>query len=355
MYKILIVKNRFKKKYNFKKGIDWFSKYTPLKVEISEMETDFDLIFKSVKNDTYEGVMAVPHEQLRTVVPRNTYNAVVLLYGNDAGGIRVSACDNVPLYPETDMLQVAKYDDGGKVFNHELIHAFFQKLRRLGIYIEDPMDKVFIDGQWMPYFNNNDLTAEYSNRTIALDRLKPFWDKVEYMGIAPVTPTPAPMNYTANFDRAFDHLMKWEGGFVDNPNDPGGATKYGISSAAYPTLNISALKLEDAKAIYFRDYWTPNKCDQMRYSVALNVFDMGVNCGVKTSAMTLQEALTVGQDGKIGPITLAAVAKKSPADLIEVFSTLRIMRYSKDKNFNVFGKGWVNRTLDTVTTSLSTV
>lgn len=353
MYKILIVKNRFTKKFDFKKGIEWFAKYTPLKLEITEISTDFDLTFKEIKNNTYQGVMAIPHEPLRTIVPRNTYHTVVLLYGNKAPGIRVSVADNVPLYPETDIVQVVKLNDKGSVFNHEIIHTFFTKLRRLGIYLEDPMDSVVIDGKVTPYFNDKDLNAERSNRTIALERLKPFWDRIESMSSTPAAPTPAPAVYSTAFGKAFDHLMEWEGGYVNDPNDPGGETKYGICKRSYPSLNIAALKLEDAKKIYFTDYWNPNKCEQMPYPIALNVFDMSVNMGVKTGAMVLQEALGVGIDGKIGNITLGAIGSKNQTDLVESLSVIRILRYTAIANFKIYGKGWLSRTLDTVTTSLS--
>lgn len=67
---------------------------------------------------------------------------------------------------------------------------------------------------------------------------------------------------------------------MNDPEDPGGETKYGISKRAYPRLDIKNLTLEDASAIYKRDYWNAAGCDDLDDSLALVVFDTAVNCGV---------------------------------------------------------------------------
>ena len=82
-----------------------------------------------------------------------------------------------------------------------------------------------------------------------------------------------------NFDTAFLLVIGVEGGYVNNPEDPGGETKYGISKRAYPDLDIRNLTLAAAKAIYLRDYWTAHHCDQMEWGKALLVFDCAVNGG----------------------------------------------------------------------------
>lgn len=164
--KILIIKNRYTKKLNWKKGIEWFAKNTPIKLEIEELSTDFDLKFKKVSNATYSGVVPVIHDELRTIVPANKYDCVCFIYGNKAPGISVSFADDEPLYPNTDLIQVDKFTDGGKTFNHEIFHIFFKKLARKGINLSDPMDT---------YHNDKNLDAEVSNRTVALELLKPYW------------------------------------------------------------------------------------------------------------------------------------------------------------------------------------
>ena len=58
-----------------------------------------------------------------------------------------------------------------------------------------------------------------------------------------------------NFDIAFSRLIDSEGGLTDNPKDPGGLTKFGISQRSYPDIDIRNLTLDQAKAIYLRDFW----------------------------------------------------------------------------------------------------
>lgn len=169
-YKILIVKNRYKKKLDWKKGIAHLEKVTPFKLLIEELNTDFDLKFKNVGNGSFAGV--VPdfyYQSLQSVIPVNKYDAVVMVYGNNAPGVRVSITENTPLYPSTEMVVVVKETDSGKTFNHEIFHTFFKKLARKGIAINDPMDT---------YLNDNDLDAPYSNRTMALSLLSPHWSKI---------------------------------------------------------------------------------------------------------------------------------------------------------------------------------
>lgn len=82
-----------------------------------------------------------------------------------------------------------------------------------------------------------------------------------------------------NFERAFTLVVGIEAGLVDDPKDPGGLTKYGISQRQYPKVDIRNLTLEDAKAIYLRDYWNAHGLDSLEYGKALIVFDCAVNGG----------------------------------------------------------------------------
>lgn len=85
---------------------------------------------------------------------------------------------------------------------------------------------------------------------------------------------------SADFDKAFDFIMKWEGGYVNHPKDPGGETKFGISKKSYPNLDIKNLTLEQAKEIYRVDYWVASGADKMEWPMSLVVFDTAVNMGV---------------------------------------------------------------------------
>ena len=168
-YRLLIIKNRYTKKLNFKTGLDWFSEHTPLKIVVDEIQTDYEFTFKEVGNDTFKGTVPKDYAKLTEVVPRGKYHAVILLLGNDVPGVRVSICEQVPLYPETEFIYLAKDGDGGKTLNHELFHAFFKALSRKGVYLNDPIDT---------YLNDSNLNAKVSNRTMALELLKPHWERI---------------------------------------------------------------------------------------------------------------------------------------------------------------------------------
>jgi lysozyme family protein len=107
------------------------------------------------------------------------------------------------------------------------------------------------------------------------------------------------------FDEAFEFLMKWEGGYVNDPTDPGGETNFGISKRAYPDVDIRALTKEKAKKIYKRDYWRVVRAhDLLTYKLCLTLFDFAVNSGTDRAIKALQNALGVKEDGIFGPMTM---------------------------------------------------
>lgn len=124
------------------------------------------------------------------------------------------------------------------------------------------------------------------------------------------------------FDEAFAVVLGHEGGYTADPADPGNwtggapgrgecrGTNWGISAASYPDLPIRALTPDQARAIYRRDYWDRVRGDRLPPSLALMVFDAAVNCGVGRAARWLQGILGVAQDGVVGDITLAALARR---------------------------------------------
>ena len=121
----------------------------------------------------------------------------------------------------------------------------------------------------------------------------------------------------ANFDNAIDITLGWEGGpaITDDPDDPGGLTRYGISQRAYPDEDIRALTEERAREIYREDYWNRVRGNGIRYGeVAAAVFDMAVNTGIRQASLELQRAVNhvagrseLVEDGIIGPRTIALV------------------------------------------------
>jgi lysozyme family protein len=145
-----------------------------------------------------------------------------------------------------------------------------------------------------------------------------------------------------SFSFAFAKVVSVEGGYVNDPQDPGGVTKYGISQRAYPDVDIKNLALDQAKSIYRRDYWDAIHGDELPDPLSHFVFDAAVNQGVATAISMMQTALCVDVDGKIGANTLAA-ARASDNGVCARFMTLRAMRYMHTSNFDRFGSGWFNR------------
>jgi lysozyme family protein len=145
------------------------------------------------------------------------------------------------------------------------------------------------------------------------------------------------------FDEAFEILIGHEGGYVNHPGDPGGETRFGISKRAYPALDIKALTLDHAKALYRRDYWIPAGCDRAPEPLRFDLLDMAVNSGVKAAIMTLQGALGVTRDGLIGPATLSALARHDPAAVQARFNGARLQMMTDLATWPTFGKGWAKR------------
>ncbi len=158
-----------------------------------------------------------------------------------------------------------------------------------------------------------------------------------------------------SFNKAFELLMVNEvngmpdGGYVNDPADPGGETKYGISKRAYPDTDIAGLTEDDAKAIYQRDYWDPHHCGDMPWAVGWTLFDCAVNHGAHEAIKWLQGALSLPVDGVLGPHTLAAATVVS-----EPVAAVRDMTLMRDEfaatlpNYASFKRGWKKRFLNTL-------
>lgn len=145
------------------------------------------------------------------------------------------------------------------------------------------------------------------------------------------------------FDEAFRIVVGHEGGYVDDPRDPGGRTKFGISQRSYPNLDIGALTLDDAKRIYKRDFWERAHCHIMDPGLALIVFDAAVNNGVGQAARWLQAALGVTVDGVIGPATRAALAQANAEEVLTELHASRIYMMAGLSTWKTFGRGWSRR------------
>jgi len=145
------------------------------------------------------------------------------------------------------------------------------------------------------------------------------------------------------FDAAFERLIGHEGDYVNDPRDPGGETKYGISRRAYPGEDIAGMTLERAREIYRRDYWSPAGCDAVPDGIKFDLFDMAVNSGVKTAIRTLQRAVGTDDDGVLGPVTLQAIQSMHASRLVARFNGHRLQFMSSLATWPAFGRGWANR------------
>lgn len=148
------------------------------------------------------------------------------------------------------------------------------------------------------------------------------------------------------FDQAFDRLMGNEGGYVNNPADPGGETNWGISQRTYPNVDIKNLTRLGAKAIYLHDFWQRGQMDQYDGAIAFQVFDAAVNHGIETALRLLQRAAGVVDDGHIGPVTVAAIKAKSVTDMLMLFLAYRIKFWARMSTWDSFGRGWAIRAAD---------
>jgi lysozyme family protein len=147
------------------------------------------------------------------------------------------------------------------------------------------------------------------------------------------------------FDRAFDFTLKEEGYYSNDPFDPGGETKYGISKSAYPSVDIKNLTLEKAKSIYYNDYWRPfEKVAEINPALAMVLYDTGVNMGVGTTIRMLQKVTGTVVDGVIGPMTLKAIENRRD-DIIPFLLRDRILYYASRPHWERFKNGWVIRVL----------
>jgi lysozyme family protein len=159
------------------------------------------------------------------------------------------------------------------------------------------------------------------------------------------------------FMQAFQVVVGAEGGFTDAAADPGNwtggrcgagrclGTKFGISAAAYPGVDIAGLTLEAARMIYRRDYWTPVQADTLPAPLALLVFDAAVNNGVGRAVRWLQQAVGVSADGVMGPLTITAVAARAGdgAAVLAEFQAQRLAFMAGLPTWRIFGLGWARR------------
>lgn len=144
------------------------------------------------------------------------------------------------------------------------------------------------------------------------------------------------------FTRAVEFVLAREGGMTDDHRDKGGLTRWGISQAAYPGVDIANLTRDGAVTIYKRDYWDIMRCGEMPDRVGILVFDCAVNQGCRAAAKMIQAAVGAQVDGFVGTETIAAIQKAGPSVAPEM-TARRMVAYATHPQFDIYGLGWSRR------------
>jgi lysozyme family protein len=153
------------------------------------------------------------------------------------------------------------------------------------------------------------------------------------------------------FDDCLNHVLEHEGGFVDHPADPGGATNLGVTKDTWERWvghgvsvdAIKALTVADVTPVYRDKYWARAKCGELPVGLDYCVFDTAVNSGPGRAVKFLQEVVGATPDGAIGPLTLRAVHAMNPREVIDGYCDKRLAFLQELKTWPTFGRGWGRR------------
>lgn len=155
-----------------------------------------------------------------------------------------------------------------------------------------------------------------------------------------------------NFDPCLKLVLESEGGWVNNPSDPGGETNLGVTKAVWEewtgheVRTMKGLTPADVAPMYKAKYWMACYANQLPLGIDYAVFDAAVNMGPGRAVKLLQECIGCVPDGTIGPRTIQLIDQKKPEDVIDAFSNRKTSFYEGLKGFPLFGKGWLKRVED---------
>ena len=154
-----------------------------------------------------------------------------------------------------------------------------------------------------------------------------------------------------NWDKSFEMVLVHEGGYVNDPRDPGGRTNLGVTQRAWEAyLNRSVTEAEmrgltpaAVKPFYKAMYWDKIKGDQLPAGVDYAAYDLAVNSGTGRAAKYLQDIAGVLADGVIGPKSLEAIKACDPEQTVQALCDMRLDFLKRLPTFDTFGKGWSRR------------
>ncbi|MEI2387627.1 glycoside hydrolase family 108 protein [Breoghania sp. JC706] len=155
-----------------------------------------------------------------------------------------------------------------------------------------------------------------------------------------------------NYRQCLEWVLAYEGGYIDHPKDPGGATNRGVTQRVYTayrkrlglsTQSVRHITADEVASIYRSQYWDAIRGDGLPAGVEFAVFDFAVNSGVRRAVKALQRALGIRADGIIGNITLAAARAADPESLITAVCKRRMSFLHRLSTFATFGRGWTHR------------
>ena len=158
-----------------------------------------------------------------------------------------------------------------------------------------------------------------------------------------------------NFKNAVSTLLATEGGYVNDPDDPGGETKYGISKRSYPTLDIKNLSIDQAINIYYQDFWLKYKFDTIQGSVIATLLLLTfVNLSPVSAALCVQKSINrisncLNEDGIFGSQTLQMVNKLSECHIVDHLRIELVKFYLNRVSINRKQlknlEGWIRRAM----------
>ena len=167
----------------------------------------------------------------------------------------------------------------------------------------------------------------------------------------------------SNFNECLQIILHHEGGYVNHPEDPGGATNLGVTKRVYEewvgrTVSLDKmeqLQVSDVAPIYKKNYWDKVRGDDLPSGADWACFDWAVNSGSGRPAKALQRIVGATQDGAIGPKSLALIEKQDPKFMVEQFGKIRQEFYESLSTFKTFGRGWTRRNEETTQKAVSMV